>query len=98
MNVNCKCRAVVCGGFMDLALALGAVAGNHELSDEAVWELARAIDHAHERIQMRLAKDDANGQATVEPRASSRHPAIGHLVQRLERTSAGKGGACDGRS
>ena len=96
MNANCRCRAAVCGGFMDLALALGAVANNHELPDEAVWDLARAIDTAHERIQKRLATADGSGPAAEVPRPSSRHPAIGHLVQRLERMAAGAGGGHNG--
>jgi len=98
MDVNGRCRAAVLGGFMDLSLALGAVASNYRLPDEAVWDLARAVDQAHEHIQMQVAQNGGRDPVTAEPRVATRHPAIGHLLQRLERTATCSGGSCDVRS
>lgn len=95
MSGNCRCRQAVNEGFQELGLALGGVAASYELPDEAVWDLARAMDLTHERIQARLMKTEVVTQLNESSESGCGHPAVAHLLGRLERGHLGTGG--DGR-
>lgn len=92
MSGNCRCRRAVNEGFQELALALGGVASSYELPDEAVWDLARAMDLTHERIQARLMKSEFIAQLDDTPESGCGHAAVQHLLGRLDHSPAARGG------
>ena len=91
MNANCRCRGIVKDGFEELALALGGVASSYEIPDEAVWDLARAIDVTCQRVQARLAKSDVLAALDDLPASGAAHPAVTHLLKRLGAARGDKG-------
>ena len=92
MKANCRCRGIVNEGFEELALALGGVNASYDLADEAVWDLARAMDLTCERIQAKLARTGAvSGQGDL-PESDGCHPAVAHLLQRLKAAGEDQGG------
>lgn len=91
MHANCRCRGIVNEGFEQLALALGGVASSYEIPDEAVWDLARAIDVTCQRVQARLAKSDVLTGLDDVPASGAGHPAVAHLLKRLGAGRTDKG-------
>jgi hypothetical protein len=91
MNDNCKCRGALDGAFQEAALALGGVVASSPILDEAIWDLARALDQIHERASERCgATQTTLARETEDPE----HPAIVHLLTRLRDRGAARGGAC----
>ncbi len=83
MHGNCRCRGIVNDGFEEVALALGGVAASYEIPDEAVWDLARAIDVTCQRVRARLSRTEAAIGLDDLPASDCSHPAVVHLLQRL---------------
>lgn len=84
MSDPSKCRQALTGAFEEAALALGGVVATYPIPDEAVWDLARALDLIHERACERC------GVATVaaaDDAEEAKHPAIVHLLAQLRRKS-----------
>ena len=91
MDSKCRCRRIVNEGFEEIALALGGVAASYEIPDEAVWDLARAMDLTHERVQAKMSKTEVESGLDGPPDSMGSHPAVSHLLQRLHGPSAGGG-------
>lgn len=91
MHPNCRCRGIVNEGFEELALALGGVAASYEVPDEAVWDLARAMDLTHERVQAKLARTEVASPLGDLPESGAGHPAVSHLLQRLKMSHPASG-------
>ena len=86
MKSICRCRGIVTEGFEELALALGGVTASYEIPDEAVWDLARAVDVTHDRMQAGIAQTEVVTQLDEVPESGFRHPAVSYLLQRLRRS------------
>ncbi len=67
--------------FRDLTLRLGGIAAIHCLEDEAVWALARAVDHAYQKSLHSVAPPALPEGQDTEVR---KHPAITHLLSKIE--------------
>lgn len=88
MSDPCKCRQVLTGAFEEVTLALGGVVATYPIPDEAVWELARALDLIHERACARWGRCEINQAAAAEEDDDTEHPAIVHLLRRLNERPA----------
>ncbi|MBK9471837.1 MAG: hypothetical protein IPO18_06070 [bacterium] len=77
---SCKCKQAITSAFEDVAMALGGVVANFPIPDEAVWELARALDVIHGRA---CARCGAQGSREPEGLGDAQHPAIIHLLAQL---------------
>ena len=93
MEANCGCRKIVNEGFEGVALALGGIAASYEMPEEAVWDLARAINLNYDRVQARLSKSEYISVLDALPESGCGHPAVAYLLQRLKsgRQEAGGG-------
>lgn len=89
MTEPCKCKQALTAAFEEAALALGGVAATYPMPDEAVWDLARALDLIHERACGRCGAREAAGADDPD---DAEHPAIVHLLTQL------RGGAGAGRT
>lgn len=89
MTDQCRCRLALTAAFEEAALALGGVAASYPIPDEAVWDLARALDLIHERASGRCG---ARAAAAADDGDEAVHPAIVHLLARL------RGGGSAGES
>jgi hypothetical protein len=87
MTESCNCRRTLTTAFEEAALALGGVVASYPLPDEAVWDLARALDLIHERA---LGRCGAKEIAVTDDFDDAEHPAIAHLLARL-RSKSGAG-------
>lgn len=83
MGDKCRCRSAVTDGFEEVGLALGGIIESYELPEDAVWDLARAIDLAHERIQAQLMRVVVEPLKVMSPSREHPHPAVSHLMNRL---------------
>lgn len=87
---NCsECREVLTAAFEEVALALGGVVAGFDHWDDAVWELATAIDVIHRRALGRLAQSGPSATAAPPPPEHKCHPAIAHLVKQIREVSVG---------
>ena len=80
MTDQCKCHQALTTAFEEMALALGGVVASYPIPDEAVWDLARALDLIHERAYGWCGAVDAT--VPDEP-DDGEHPAIVHLLAQL---------------
>ena len=78
---TCRCRMAMAQAFEETALALGGVVANYPIPEEAVWDLARAMDAIHGRM---CARCHGQGMADVEDPDEAPHPAITHLLRQLQ--------------
>lgn len=85
MAEQCRCRLTLTVAFEEAALALGGVAASYPIPDEAVWDLARALDLIHERACRRCGGADIVPGDDTDP---DEHPAIVHLLAQLHGRSA----------
>jgi len=92
MEANCGCRKIVNEGFEGVALALGGIAASYEIPEEAVWDLARAINLNYDRVQARLSKSEYISVLDVLPESGCGHPAVAYLLQRLQSSRKESGG------
>ena len=83
MTSKCRCRSLMTDAFEDVALALGGVVASYDVPDEAIWDLARAIDLTHERAQARFSRTEEEATSIETPKADYQHPAVSHLLTRL---------------
>ena len=91
MSDPCKCRQALTGAFEEVALALGGVVATYPIPDEAVWDLARALDLIHERACCRCGATASSATGDAD---GDEHPAVVHLLHRLgDRSSAAATGA-----
>lgn len=74
---------VVEDAFEELALALGGVVAAHAVPDDAVWDLARVIDHARRRATTELNSCLPEDQPGAQQHFDAPHPAITLLLRRL---------------
>lgn len=89
MTNQCKCRQALTAAFEEAALAFGGVVASYPIPDEAVWDLARALDLIHERACGRCGVATA---AAADDAEEAGHPAIVHLLAQLRaRSIAGRG-------
>lgn len=88
MSDPCKCRQALTGAFEEAALALGGVVATYPIPDEAVWDLARALDLIHERACARWSRCETASPAAAEEDDDVEHPAIVHLLRRLNERPA----------
>ncbi|MFH2074936.1 MAG: hypothetical protein ABIJ57_06250 [Pseudomonadota bacterium] len=86
-------QRVVSEGFEELALALGGVAASYDIPEEAIWDLARAVDLTWQRVKSGLSKSEIVTGLDDLPDSGCRHPAVTHLLQRLRfgRPDEGRG-------
>lgn len=77
---NCKCKQAVTNAFEDVAMALGGVVASYPVPDDAVWELARALDVIHSRVCVRCG---VQAFPEAEGPGDAQHPAIVHLLAQL---------------
>jgi len=96
MVETCRCQGTLIAAFEQVALALGGVVASYPLPDEAVWDLAQALDLACERACSRMGCQRGQEPADASEIEGSRHPAITHLLSRLEQQRAGVAG-CAGQ-
>lgn len=72
--------------FRDVALVLGGIFAVHEVQDEAVWQVMKHLDIAHENA---LAKVDGLDPAARRPaypkHEYEHHPAVEALLLKLSR-------------
>ena len=80
MKDQCKCRQTLTAAFEETALALGGVVASYPIPDEAVWDLARAVDGIYERACGQCGVTDA---AVHDGPEDAEHPAIVHLLSKL---------------
>ena len=92
MHGACQCRGIVNEGFEGVALALGGVAVTYEIPDEAVWDLARAIDVTCQRVRARLSHTEATIGLDDLPVSGCSHPAVVHLLRQLRSDASERGG------
>lgn len=85
MSDPCKCRQALTGAFEEAALALGGVVAVYPIPDEAVWDLARALDLIHERACDRCDGADIVPGDDADP---VEHPAIVQLLAQVHGRSA----------
>lgn len=88
MTEPCRCKQALTAAFEEVALALGGVVAGYPIPDEAVWDLAEALDLIHERVSARCGTREV---ATADDPASAEHPAIVHLLTRLRDRDAARG-------
>lgn len=82
MSESCKCKEAITTAFEEAALALGGVVAMYPIPDEAVWDLARCLDLIHERV---CGQCGATEGAPAEEPEYPEHPAIAHLLSKLQR-------------
>ncbi len=80
MSDSCKCRQVLTWAFEEAALALGGTVASYPIPDEAVWDLARALDLIHERACGRCTGGEA---LSLDEADDDEHPAIIHLLSQV---------------
>lgn len=98
MSDQCKCRQTLTAAFEEAALAFGGVVASYPIPDEAVWDLARALDLIHERALARFGRCGTAEAAVADELDGVEHPAIVHLLRRLhERPQAMAAGNGSGR-
>ena len=85
MRDQCRCRLTITAAFEEAALALSGVAADYPIPDEALWELARALDLIHERACSRCG---ARATTTGGDPDNDEHPAIVHLLAQLRSRGA----------
>lgn len=83
MTDQCKCRQTLTAAFEEAALAFGGVVASYPIADEAVWDLARALDLIHERAMARFGRCGATGAVPADDTDDCEHPAIVHLLRRI---------------
>lgn len=69
---------IVCDVLEGVAIAVDDMAVEGRLTDDSVWDLARALDHVRAKAQTRLAEATHDGN-----HEAARHPAIGQFLDRL---------------
>lgn len=85
-----ECRRALAAALEEVALALGGVVATYPVPDNAIWDLARALDLIHERALARWEQGEVEQSAAVEGGDDTEHPAIVHLLRRLgARSGAG---------
>ncbi len=89
MSDSCKCRQTLTWAFEEAALALGGVVAGYPIPDEAVWDLARALDLIHERA---CGRCNAEEPLPADEADDDEHPAIVHLLHQVR--SRGVARAC----
>lgn len=94
MEANCGCRKIVNEGFEGVALALGGIAASYDIPEEAVWDLARAIDLNYGQVRARLSKSEYISVLDDLPESGCGHPAVTYLLQRLKSGRSETGGGC----
>lgn len=78
--------------FRDIALVLGGIFAVHEVQDEAVWQVMKHLDLAHETALSKLAGPEAGQQRPGQQRqAYAPHPAVEALLMKLKRHPHGGG-------
>lgn len=90
MSEMLRCRMALTAAFEEAALALGGVVAIYPIPDEAVWDLAQALDAIHGRA---CAKCGAQVHAEPEDPADKQHPAIVRLLAQLHEAARGASGA-----
>lgn len=95
MTANCRCQGILVAAFEEVALALGGAVASYRLPDEAIWDLARTMDLACERARSRMGCHAPAEPDEAEPGVGVAHPAIAHLLSRLNEQQLGVG-ACAG--
>ncbi len=84
MNESCKCLQNLNQAFEDVAGVLGAMTELYPIPDEALWDVAQAIDRVHAQACNRLGM-----HVTVDSDdpAGHEHPALVYLVARVRERS-----------
>jgi len=85
-----NCRRALQAAFEEVALALGGVVASYPIPDEAVWDLARALDLIHERAWGRCG---GGSVAAADGEDDAAHPAIIHLLAQVRRSRGQERGA-----
>jgi hypothetical protein len=85
MTGQCNCQQALTAAFEEAALALGGVVADYAIPDEAVWDLARALDRIHERAREQCG---ANDTAEPDDPDDAEHPAIVHLLTQLRQRAS----------
>ncbi|MBK8285759.1 MAG: hypothetical protein IPK97_13330 [Ahniella sp.] len=81
MTDECRCKQALTAAFEEAALALGGVVAIYPIPDEAVWDLAQALDAIHGRA---CVKCGAQVHAPPEGTDDNQHPAIVRLLAQLQ--------------
>ena len=83
--------------FEDTALLLGGVVAVHHVDDEAIWRLARGLDHLRVRFLKQVAEIDSRPTSRNSKGLGSQpHPAIEELLRRIRQDESGEAGAGNG--
>lgn len=85
MMESSNCREALTAAFEEAALTLGGVVASYPIPDEAVWDLARALDLIHERACDRCGGADIMPGDDTDP---VEHPAIVQLLAQVHGRSA----------
>lgn len=74
--------------FEDVALVLGGIFAVHGVEDEAVWQVMKHLDLAHENALVKLAgMEPLPPRPTAPARDSVPHPAVEALLAKLRKRS-----------
>ncbi len=83
MTCQCQHPDLLTSAFEEVALALGGVVDTYEVPDDAVWDLARAIDLILERARSRFTEAVEQVDAGSAGKSGYKHPAVDHLLHRI---------------
>lgn len=72
--------------FEEIVCVLGGILAVHNVADEAVWQIMKHIDIAHENALLKLEEPGPNfGRASVVGRSYKPHPAVEALLLKLKK-------------
>lgn len=79
-------RKLLDATFEELALVLGGIFAVHDVQDEAVWQIMKHLDLAHENALAKIEGFDPDARRAASPRSEySHHPAVEALLLKLKR-------------
>ena len=83
MSKGLNQRAILTAAFEELTYAVAGVVASHAISDDAVWDLARIIDHVHRKAHARLFANRSTQDQHGQTEDTLEHPAIMRLLRQL---------------
>lgn len=83
---NNDVRKLLALTFEEISLVLGGIFAVREVQDEAVWQIMKHLDLAHENALAKIEGHDPDARRSTSPRSEySHHPAVEALLLKLKR-------------